>query len=89
MDRNNHEASVRMFSRNTEVMPELSVIIPCFNAEQTLGQQLEALSNQVCGRRWEVVLSNNGSTDDSIAVAERYRNRLGSQKKIPHLPNRG
>lgn len=58
---------------------KLSVIIPCFNAASTLAVQLEALANQVWSEPWEVILSDNGSTDGSVAIAEQYRDRL------PHL----
>jgi glycosyltransferase involved in cell wall biosynthesis len=70
-------------------MPDLSVIIPCFNAEATLAQQLGALSAQACDRSWEVVLSNNGSTDNSVAVAESYRNRLPELQIVDSSSVRG
>jgi glycosyltransferase involved in cell wall biosynthesis len=43
----------------------LSVVIACYNAAETLPVQLEALSKQEWSRQWEVVLADNGSTDDS------------------------
>jgi glycosyltransferase involved in cell wall biosynthesis len=55
---------------------ELSVIIPCFNAEATIAVQLEALAAQQWSRRWEVVVSDNGSTDRSMDVVRRYAGRL-------------
>jgi len=54
----------------------LSVILPCFNGAATIGVQLEALTRQSWSGGWEVVVCNNGSTDDSMAVVERYRDRL-------------
>ena len=55
---------------------KLSVIIPCYNAEATLGHQLEALSKQQWSHPWEVVIADNGSTDRSLEVAESYRGRF-------------
>jgi len=55
---------------------ELSVIIPCFNAEATIATQLEALAAQHWSRRWEVVVSDNGSTDASMEIVRRYAGRL-------------
>lgn len=58
------------------VGPELSVIVPCYNARETLGAQLEALSRQTWTGSWEVIVADNGSTDDTRAIAERFEQRL-------------
>ena len=58
---------------------ELSVIIPCFNAEGAIGVQLEALASQQWGNAWELIVSDNGSTDRSMEIVKSYQNRL------PHL----
>lgn len=55
---------------------KLSIIIPCYNAADTLGAQLEALAGQDWSGEWEVIVANNGSTDDTVAVAQRYQDRL-------------
>ena len=57
----------------------LSVIIPCYNAEKTLGEQLEALRTQVWDEPWEIIVANNGSTDASAEVVTTF------QKKMPNL----
>lgn len=54
----------------------LSVLIACLNAQQTLGAQLEALATQDCPVPWELLICDNGSTDDTAAVVERYADRL-------------
>jgi len=58
---------------------QLSVIVPCFNAAETIAVQLEALAAQQWSKPWEVIIADNGSTDGSLAIAEQYRERL------PHL----
>jgi len=58
---------------------KLSVIIPCFNAANMIAVQLEALANQQCSEPWEVIASDNGSTDKTVAIVEQY------QKKLPNL----
>jgi glycosyltransferase involved in cell wall biosynthesis len=76
---------------------ELTVILSCRNGARTIGRQLEALAGQSWGRPWEVVVSDNGSTDESLAIVERYRGRLpslrivdASQKVgLPHSRNVG
>jgi GT2 family glycosyltransferase len=54
----------------------VSVVIACRNAASTLAVQLEALAGQECPVPWNVVISDNGSTDGSVALAERYASRL-------------
>jgi glycosyltransferase involved in cell wall biosynthesis len=56
--------------------PTLSVVIPCRNAEETLGAQLEALAGESWDRGWEVIVADNGSKDQTLATAERFRDRL-------------
>jgi glycosyltransferase involved in cell wall biosynthesis len=55
---------------------ELSVVIPCRNAAQTLGEQLEALTRQSFRGSWEVVVVDDGSTDATRAVAAGFSDRL-------------
>jgi glycosyltransferase involved in cell wall biosynthesis len=56
---------------------KLSVIIPCYNGAATIGVQIESLIAQECPWPWELIVADNGSTDESTAVVETYR---------PHLP---
>ena len=54
----------------------LSVVIAAYNAEETLGIQLEALVGQAPQLGWEVVVADNRSTDGTAAVAESFAGRL-------------
>jgi glycosyltransferase involved in cell wall biosynthesis len=66
--------------RRTRSAPELiSVIVPVHNAAATLDAQLEGLAAQTYAGSWELVVADNGSTDRSREIAERWRGR------IPHL----
>lgn len=57
--------------------PDLvSVIMPVRDASATLSHQLEALAQQTWTGRWELVVVDDGSRDDSPAVAERFTDRL-------------
>jgi len=51
-------------------------VIPARNAASTLGQQLEALARQRTTRTFEVVVADNGSTDDTAAVVASYADRV-------------
>jgi len=54
----------------------LSVVIPCFNGEATLREQLDALARQEWSEAWEVVVADNGSTDSSMSIVAEYGDRL-------------
>jgi glycosyltransferase involved in cell wall biosynthesis len=69
--------------------PKLSVVIPCLNAADTLGEQLEALARQQWSEPWEVVISDNGSTDATLSVVERFRERLPQLRVVDASGKRG
>jgi glycosyltransferase involved in cell wall biosynthesis len=74
-----HEKEVWLDNEATAdsaTLPRLSVVIPCFNDAETLGAQLEALARQEYDGWFEVIVADNGSTDDSPSVADRYRSKL-------------
>jgi glycosyltransferase involved in cell wall biosynthesis len=50
----------------------LSVVIPCFNAAETITNQLEALSSEKYSETWEIIISDNGSTDQTLLIVEQY-----------------
>jgi glycosyltransferase involved in cell wall biosynthesis len=68
---------------------KLSVIIPCYNAAETLGYQLDALAAQQWSQPWEIVLADNCSTDNSREVAESYRERLPNLRIVEAAGKQG
>jgi glycosyltransferase involved in cell wall biosynthesis len=54
---------------------DLAVIVPCFNVEDTLALQLDALVGEEWSRPWGIVVVDNRSTDDTVTVARRYLER--------------
>jgi glycosyltransferase involved in cell wall biosynthesis len=48
------------------------VVIPAFNEEDSLGQVLEAIAPEVHGLAVDVVVVDDGSSDGTSAVAEKY-----------------
>lgn len=57
--------------------PEFSIVIPAYNARGTIDTCLTALLNQTIARdRYEVIVVDDGSTDDTAQRVESYGVRL-------------
>lgn len=54
--------------------PRVSILIPCYNAAHWLAQTLESVFAQTWAN-CEVILVDDGSTDDSLAIAKRHAAR--------------
>jgi glycosyltransferase involved in cell wall biosynthesis len=54
----------------------VSVVIPVRNGEQTLPEELAALTKQTYDGAWEVVVADNGSTDGTRRVCAEWADRL-------------
>ena len=68
---------------------KVSVVVPVRNGGRWLGQQLAALAGQTHDGDWEVVVVDNGSTDDSAAVARSFASRLPSLRIVDASSRRG
>jgi GT2 family glycosyltransferase len=55
-------------------MPAVSVLIPVYNAGATLASTLKSVVRQ-SEPSWECVIVDDGSTDDTLAVARRFAER--------------
>ena len=66
----------------------LSIIVPNFNYGRYLGECLEAILAQSV-QPLEVIVIDDGSTDDSVAVAERCAARAPHVRLVRHDRNRG
>jgi glycosyltransferase involved in cell wall biosynthesis len=65
--------------------PLVSVVMPCLNEEEAIGPCIEKIQRTyaVAGIDGEIVVCDNGSTDGSVAIAER----MGA--RVVHQPLRG
>lgn len=62
----------------------ISVVVPAFNRERVLAATLESLLNQTARAR-EIIVVDDGSTDDSAGVAESF----GPPVRVIRQDNRG
>ncbi|QDW64299.1 glycosyltransferase family 2 protein [Oerskovia sp. KBS0722] len=69
--------------------PELSVIIPAYDAEATLGVQLGALLAQRPAWPWEVIVSDNGSSDGTRRLVQEWTGRMPELRLVDASARRG
>jgi glycosyltransferase involved in cell wall biosynthesis len=62
-------------------MKKVSVIIPAFNEEKFLSATLESIRKQTY-RNLEIIVKDGLSKDKTIAIAERYADKVISEKDI-------
>lgn len=68
---------------------EASVVIPAFNAADTLGEQLQALAAQKVSSSYEVLVCDNGSTDGTAELARTWQSRLPNLRVLDASARRG
>jgi glycosyltransferase involved in cell wall biosynthesis len=68
---------------------KLSVISPCSNAAETIGETLDAFVQQRWEEPWEIIVANNRSTDNSMPIVERYYDRLPNLRVIEAVERQG
>lgn len=68
--------------------PMVSVIIPCYNAVTTISKTLDSLYGQTF-RDFEIVVVNDGSTDDSASIIEPYVKKFNGILNLINQTNQG
>ena len=58
--------------------PDLTIVIPCLNEEDTLGTCLSKLQTVAKEEEFdlEIIVADNGSQDKSIEIASKFNARL-------------
>ena len=74
------------FKKNSQhdsisTLPAISVIIPLFNVEKYVGECLDSLLAQTF-QNFEVIVVDDCSTDDSVAVVEKYSEIFNGRLRI-------
>ena len=67
--------------------PEISVITAVYNIGKYLGQCLDSMLAQTF-HEWELIVIDDGSTDDSPAICDEYAAR-DSRIRVVHKANTG
>lgn len=67
--------------------PKVSVVVPIYNVENYLGKCIESIINQTL-KDIEIILVNDGSTDNSGIIADDYA-KLDKRIKVIHQENAG
>jgi glycosyltransferase involved in cell wall biosynthesis len=67
----------------------VTILLATYNGETYLAEQLESIIQQT-HKNWKIVVSDDGSNDNTLSILRDYQNKLGkSQLVIRHGPCRG
>ncbi len=74
------------------LIDQLSVFFPCYNEEKNIENTVSKtipILNKIT-EKWEIILINDGSKDNTAKVLQKIKNQYPRQVKIiTHNPNRG
>lgn len=73
----------------TDAAIDLSVVIPAYDAVDSIGEQLEALLAQEWSGTWEVVIADNGSHDGTAALVGQVASRDSRVRVVDASQRRG
>lgn len=68
--------------------PKVTVVTPVYNGARFLAEAIDSVLSQTYSN-WEYIIVDNSSTDDTLAIAERYAardRRIKVHRATPHLP---
>lgn len=71
----------------SELTPTISIIVPVYNTQKYVAECIESILNQDFND-FELILVNDGSTDDSGRICDEYSN-TNSRIKVYHQTNGG
>ena len=67
---------------------KFSVLIPVYNTEKYLEECLQSVLNQTY-QDFEIILVNDGSTDNSVAICDKFQSDFPETIKVIHNENQG
>lgn len=70
-------------------IPRVAVLLAAYNGERFLDEQLQSIIRQ-SHENWIIVVSDDGSTDGTLALLQRYQQQLGEQRlRVIEGPRQG
>jgi len=80
-------------NKDKEDLPSLSLVIPAFNEQALIGDNLETFATYLSGIenefRWEIVIVNDGSDDDTNRIINEFASRFDNVFALHHPRNFG
>ncbi|CAH1225173.1 Putative glycosyltransferase EpsE [Paenibacillus auburnensis] len=70
------------------MVKKVSIIMGIYNCEKTLAETLDSILNQSYGN-WELIMCDDGSTDNSFKIAKDYSSTESRMKLLIHQKNNG
>lgn len=69
----NHKLDVKYLehSKNIAIMPQVSIITPCYNSADFIAETIEAIQAQTF-TDWELLITDDCSKDNTVSIAEEY-----------------
>ena len=71
---------------NREKAPKVSVVIPAYNSEKYLPDAIKSIQSQSL-KNWECIISEDGSTDDTLKIAQEFA-KTDKRIKVMHNPSK-
>ena len=68
---------------------KFSILVPVYNVEKYLEQCVDSLLNQTYKGEYEIILVDDGSTDSSGTICDRYAENNPDRIKVVHKENGG
>ncbi len=68
---------------------KFSILVPVYNVEKYLGQCVDSLLSQTYEGDYEIILVDDGSTDTSGKICDKYAEKFPGKIKVIHKENGG
>ena len=68
---------------------KISIIISCLNEEDTIANQLTAVTSQRWSEPWETIVSDNGSTDGSLNIITQFSDKFSNLSIVDASDRKG
>ncbi len=61
--------------------PDISIVVPTLNEEKCLEDALNSLKSQFTHKKYEIIISDGYSTDNTIQIAKKYADKIVFEEK--------